>query len=323
MKPVQESGPGEIEGPPSPSPLAYIITLNWNRRDDTLRCLASCKGLSYPNLRILVVDNGSADDSVAAIGARFPDVEQIENGRNLGFAAGMNVGMRHALDQGAEFLFLINNDTILAPDVLDLLVEAARASGAGVAAPKILYADEPGRIWSVGGWHNRLTLEVTGCRRGQDVAVLGSRAFDVDFVTACGMLVTRHCIEQVGLFDERFFMYYEDADYCLRARQAGCRLIVVPRATMWHAVSASSGGSDSPNERYHMALSSARFFRKHARGWRRLVVVPYRLGSGVKTVVRLLASGQRPSARAYLRGLRHGLSPAIPAELPRPEGPSR
>lgn len=290
----------------STPPLVYIVTLNWNRRDDTLQCLDSCCRQTYPNRRILVVDNGSSDGSALAISTQFPDVEQILNERNLGFARGVNLGIRHALEHGAQYLFLINNDTTLAPDALDLLVEAALSSGAGLTAPKILYASEPEQIWSVGAWRNELTLEITGCRRGQEATELDSRPFEVDFVTACGVLMARDCIEQVGLFDERFFMYYEDLDYCLRAQAAGCRLIAVPRATMWHRVSASSGGSDSPNERYHMALSSVRFFRKHTSGWRWLVVAPYRTGSAIKTVIHLLASGSLRSAQAYVRGLWQG-----------------
>jgi GT2 family glycosyltransferase len=255
-----------------------------------------------------VVDNDSTDGSTAAIAARFPDVEQLLNKCNLGFAAGANVGIRHALAQGADFVFLANNDTLLAPDALDVLVGAALESDAGLVAPKILYVDEPDVIWSVGGRRSRLTLEITGCRRGQRDTLLDAAPFEVDFVTACGILIRCECFKDVGPFDERFFMYYEDSDYCLRARSAEYRVLVVPRARMWHRVAASIGGSDSPTERYHMALSSVHFFKKHLRGWRWLIVVPYRVASAVKTVARLLVTGRSHSAWSYLRGLREGAS---------------
>jgi GT2 family glycosyltransferase len=300
------------------APLVYVITLNWNRRDDTLAFLASFSQLTYPHCRILVVDNGSTDDSVPAITAQFPDVEQIVNGRNPGFAAGANVGIRHALAQGADFVFVANNDTLIAPDALDLLVHAALASEVGLAAPKIYYASDPRRIWSAGAWRDPVTLEVTGCRRGQYERVVTfpkafsfregeEEPFEVDFVTACGMLIRRRCFEVVGLFDERFFMYYEDSDYCLRVRSAGYRVLVVPRARMWHKVAISSGGIDSPAERYAMGLSSVLFFRKHVGGARWLIVAPYRTGSAIKTLVRLLAGGRTQSAQAYLRGLWDGV----------------
>jgi GT2 family glycosyltransferase len=279
------------------APLIYVVTLNWNRCEDTLAFLGSCAQARYPRLRLLVVDNGSTDGSVEAIAAHFPQVEQLVNERNLGFAAGMNVGIRYALAQGADYLFVANNDTFLAPDALGHLVEAATQHGAELLAPAIYHSVPHERLWSLGGWQRRTLLEITQCRE------IAPEPFEVDFVTACGVLIHRRCLERVGLFDERFFMYYEDADYCLRARQAGCKLLVVPRARMWHKVATSSGGSDSPAERYHMALSSVQFFRKHVRGWRWLAVVPYRTGSAVKTVGRLLGRQRWDAARAYLRGL--------------------
>jgi GT2 family glycosyltransferase len=291
----------------SDAPLVYIVTLNYNRLDDTLALLASLQQLKGARPRVLVVDNASSDDSTAAIAARFPAVEQVQNQRNLGFAAGANVGLRHALAHGADWVWLLNNDTLVAPDALQLLLRAAASWDASLAAPAILYASDPHQVWSVGAWRNPATLEITGCRRGQPHAALEARPFEVDFITACGMLVRRECLQTVGLFDERFFMYYEDSDYCLRARARGQCLIVVPQARLWHKVAASIGGCDSPGERYHMALSSALFFRKHVRGRRWLIVAPCRVGSAFKTVARLLAARRPRSAWAYLRGWRDGV----------------
>jgi GT2 family glycosyltransferase len=128
----------------------------------------------------------------------------------------------------------------------------------------------------------------------------------VDFITGCGMLISRRCLEQVGLFDERFFMYYEDSDYCLRALRAGLRAVVEPRAVMLHKVAVSSGGSDSPNERYQMGRASLQYFRKHARPWQWPLIGPYRAASALRTIGRLARRGRWPAARAYLRGLRDG-----------------
>lgn len=287
--------------------MIYVITLNWNRCADTLEFLASCSQLAKPNARFLVVDNGSTDGSPQEIAKRYPQVEHIINDRNLGFAGGVNVGIRHALAQGADWICLANNDTQLAPDALSLLVEAASAADAALASPAIYYASDPQRIWAAGGLRNQLTLEITGSRRGQPGEVLGETPFEVDFVTACGMLIRRDCLETVGLFDERFFMYYEDSDYCLRARRAGHRAIIVPRARMWHKVAASSGGDDSPGERYYMALSSVQFFRKNVQGWSWLIVAPYRTASALRTSIRLVMSGQSRAVQSYWRGIRDGL----------------
>ena len=131
--------------------MIYVITLNWNRCADTLEFLASCSQLAKPNARFLVVDNGSTDGSPQEIAKRYPQVEHIINDRNLGFAGGVNVGIRHALAQGADWICLANNDTQLAPDALSLLVEAASAADAALASPAIYYASDPQRIWAAGG----------------------------------------------------------------------------------------------------------------------------------------------------------------------------
>jgi GT2 family glycosyltransferase len=279
----------------------YVITLNWNRCEDTLALLQSCQGLAGAP-RLLVVDNASTDGSVERITAAFPEVEQLVNEQNLGFAAGMNVGIRYALDRGAEYLFLVNNDTALASNALQELLTAMAATEAAMASPAIFYADAPQRPWSLGGWRRVRTLEIS-----QAPLPVTDDPFEVDFITGCGMLVHRNCLEQVGLFDEQFFMYYEDADFCLRAQRAGQKMIVVPRARMWHKVATTIGGSDSPAERYYMALSSLLFFKKHVRGWRWLWVGPYRAASAIKTVARLVAGGRGAAARAYLRGLWEGV----------------
>jgi GT2 family glycosyltransferase len=286
-------------------PLVAIITLNWNRRADTLAFLASCAALRYPRLHTIVVDNDSSDGSREAIGAAFPEVEQLHNAANVGFARGMNVGMRRAYESGADYFFLANNDTTLAPDALDLLVAAAETYGAGLVAPAIYYQDAPRTIWWLGGRLRPLLLEIRRYKRPP--ARHASQPFDVDFITGCGMLISRATFERVGMFDERFFMYYEDSDYCLRAYRIGVKVLVEPRATMYHKVAQSSGGSNSPAERYHMARSSVQFFRKHARPWQWPLIWPYRTGSAICNLWRLLHRRRLAAAAAYLRGLRDGV----------------
>jgi len=284
-------------------PLVYIITLNWNQPQHTLAFLASCAQQTYHSLRLLVVDNGSTDDSPTAVTTHFPHVEQITNRRNLGFAAAANIGIDHAFKQGADYIFLANNDTTLAPNALDLLVQTAVATQAALTTPLIFYAGSPTHIWSAGGWRHQISLEIY--RR--PTLPFPPGPLPVDFITACGMLISRTCLQTVGLFDERFFMYYEDMDYCLRVQAANQLILLVPQAHMWHHGAASSGGRDSPNERYHMARSSLLYFRKHIRGWQWLIVAPFRLGSTLKTSYRLSRRQQWPALRAYLSGLWDGL----------------
>lgn len=288
-------------------PFVYAITLSWNRRQDTLACLASMGRLDYPNVRLLLVDNGSADGTPEAVKEQFHGVEVIVNQRNLGFAAGCNVGLRYALEHGADYVLLLNNDTLVDPAALSHLLAAAD-SDVGIVVPKIHYAADPSRIWSVGAMRHPLTFEMVGDARGQVDSGEWERVVERDYVVGCAVLFSRRMLEQVGLFDERFFMYYEDMDLSFRARQAGFRLLLAPQARVWHKVAVSSGGSDSPNERYWMARSSVLYFRKHVRGLRWCVVLPYRTASAIKTVLRLIWRGQRQSARAYVRGLREALA---------------
>jgi GT2 family glycosyltransferase len=288
-------------------PLVYVFTLNWNRRDDTLACLSSLAALDYPHKRLLLVDNGSNDDTIAAVKRRFPEVEIIRNEKNLGFAGGANVGLRHSLAQGADYIFFINNDAIAHPHLLRHLL-AVTGPSVGMVAPKIYYAGEPHRIWSTGANRHPLTSEYIGDARDAVDGEAWQQIMERDFFAGCALLLSRELLETIGLFDERFFMYYEDSDLSWRARAAGFRLVLNPQAHVWHKVARSSGGSDSPNERYWMARSSVRYFHKHIRGVRWLIVLPYRTASAIKTVLRLLCRRKLTSARAYLRGLRDGLA---------------
>ncbi len=289
-------------------PMIYVVTLTWNQREDTVDCLKSLNRITYPNYRLLLVDNASVDGTVKAVTDYFPEVEIIVNPRNLGFPGGFNVGLRHAFDQGAEYVFMINNDTFVEPSILDKLMAYADQPGVGMVAPKIYYADEPNRIWNVGGMRHPWTWEMTDVGNRQLDRGQWEGVIERDYLVGCALLIKRSMLEDIGLFDTGYHpIYYEDVDLCVRARRADYRLLLVPSARMWHKVSASGGGADSPRERYLMARNSVRFFRKYIRGWKWLIVVPYRLGSAVKTTIRLLWQGRRDSASAYWRGLRDGL----------------
>jgi GT2 family glycosyltransferase len=289
-------------------PLVYVVTLTWNQKDDTLECLESLSQITYPRYQTLLVDNGSIDGTVDAVAEMFPHVEIIVNSENLGFQGGFNTGLRCALERGAEFVFMINNDTYVAPDILDALMVHTNCETVGMLAPKIYYADEPQRIWSVGGDRHPWTYEMTNKGDRQLDRGQWNQVKQRDYLVGCALLLRRSLLVQVGLFDEDYHpIYYEDVDLCVRARAAGFTLLLVPTAKMWHKVSASAGGADSPRERYLMARNSIRFFRKYIQGWRWLAVIPYRTGSAVRTIVRLSTRGRFDAAASYLRGLVDGI----------------
>lgn len=241
-------------------PRVTVVVLNWNGLGDTLECLESLAGLDYPRYRVLVVDNGSTDGSPVAIRQRFPDVEVIETGENLGYAGGNNVGLRYALAQGADYVLLLNNDTVVAPDMLRWLVEAAEKDPrVGVAGPMIYYHDQPEVVWSVGGgidWRRGQTWMI-GLDEPDD-GRFGTEPREVDFITGCAMLVRAAALREAGLLDERFFLYYEEVEWCVRIRRAGYRIIHVPAAKMWHKISPQAQ-SDSPLVHYYMSRNRLLF----------------------------------------------------------------
>jgi len=207
---------------------------------------------------------------------------------------------------GAAFVLIVNNDTLLAADMVEKLWQVTQASQA-VTAPIIYYAEEPQRVWSLGAQLQPWTLETVGSVRGKIDEGQWTAVLPCDFVPGCAMFFPRDALESVGLFDERFFMYYEDSDLCLRLRQEGWSILSVTGAKMWHKVAVSSGGSDSVNERYWMARSSVLFFSKHARLWQWPVILFWRTGSALRTTWRLWRQERREALRAYWRGLRDGL----------------
>jgi hypothetical protein len=218
------------------APRVLIIVLTYNGIKLTLECLASLRRLAYPNYQVLVADNQSSDDTPAQVRAHFPEVEVIENGANLGFAAGNNVGLRIAKERGYDYALLLNNDTDVAPDFLSRLVAVAEAdSRIGALGPLIYYHERPDLIWSAGGFVDRqqgtTPMRTNEVDRGQYRVVE-----DVDFVTGCALLVRRSALERAGMLDERFFMYYEEAEWCVRIKRAGLRIAFVPEAKIWHKI---------------------------------------------------------------------------------------
>lgn len=284
----------------------FAVTVNWNRPADTCQCIQSLLDIDGYSIQIVVVDNGSIDGSVDIISERFHNVTILKQARNLGFAGGYNVGLRYALDCGADFIFIVNNDAWVDREVFLHLFEHVSPDTAAVC-PLIFYASKPEIIWSAGAVSNPLTLEVADNHANKTLISLMDVPFlERDFVTGCGMLLTRKALLKVGLFDEQFHLYYEDMDFCRRFRKAGWRLRVVPRARMWHKVSKSSGGSGSLNERYWMARSSIRFFHKHALWWQIPAIIFWRSGSALLNTWRLARSKRWTSVKAYWNGLKDG-----------------
>lgn len=243
-------------------PHVFVVIVNWNLKNDTIQCLESVLNNHYPSFRVVVVDNGSSDDSVLEISRRFGDmVDIIAIGENIGFAGGANIGIQYALDKGAEWILLLNNDTIIAPDMIEKLMQvAAQETSVGILGPVIYRYDQPNKVWRMGDWHPRwlpIPFMVP-----DKVLHFRQKAFHVDYVTGCGMLIRREVFCKTGLFDSSYFMYYEDADFCLRAKRMGFAIMCVPFAKMWHKVSKSTDGNPI-YQRFLKTKYRTQFYRQY------------------------------------------------------------
>jgi GT2 family glycosyltransferase len=222
----------------------WAIVLNWNGREDTLRCLESLIAVERSDLGIVCVDNGSTDGSQRAVRERFPGVFLIEAGANLGYSAGNNLGLRYALEHGMRWAMLVNNDATVAPDVIAGFERAAQARPrAGILAGKVLFADRPQTIWFAGQRVSEL-LGYSGRPRGYGLkdGPRYSRVCSTGRAVGALMAISREAIEAAGLLAEDLFLYVEDVDWALRARAAGFEVVLAPQARAWHRVSASTGG---------------------------------------------------------------------------------
>lgn len=289
-------------------PSVSIVILNFNGREDTLGCLASFDGLDYANYEVLVVDNGSTDGSVAAIRDRFTDARIIENDANLGFAAGCNVGIRDALGRGADYVLLINNDTVVTdPSFLATLVDFyERTPDAGAVGPFITYKDSD-VVWCAGARISYLTGFSRHIGKEARLGELSSHdPYAVDYVSGCAMLLGKKFLSEVGLLDPDYFFYYEDADLCFKGAAASYRSYVVPTSVFSHEKSGTAGVAGrnklTPFQAYHFAFNAVMFGRKNLRGWRRRVFLLAQYT--VRPALNLPQLTGKGAAREYLRGLK-------------------
>jgi GT2 family glycosyltransferase len=295
-----------------------IVVLNWNglgHLRKLLPSLAACRPPEGWGVRVLVVDNGSTDGSVDATRREFPTVELLALDENRRFAGGNNEGVKRALAAGADAVMLLNNDTLPDPGLLEGLVLALQQDpGAGAAAPLIYYEAPSQRIWYAGG----ICVPALGL-----VAHRGLRAHDrgqyrateaTGYLTGCCLLARREVWESVGLLDERYHIYAEDADWCLRAQASGYRLLFVPTARLWHMVSATTGQA-SPWKIYQRLRANLTLFARNSRGLARLTWLPSFVVQQKLLMLWLLARGHGRAAMAVPRALWDAAIGKPPAEV--------
>jgi GT2 family glycosyltransferase len=297
------------------SPKLCTIVVNWNRASDTVECLRSLRQGGVESNHVIVIDNGSTDDSAARVASECPEAELHQMRSNLGYAKGANAGLKLALGYQPDFILFLNNDAVITEQCPSKLIEALqRNPDYGLAGPKILYYDND-NIWFAGGTYNRFL----GYSKhpGMDRPDVGSGTEGpVDFITGCALMVRRELIERIGGFDEDLNMYAEDIEFGFRARAIGARSLYVPSALVRHKVSSSSGvpGSNvmTPQRSYFYARNMILLVLKRVPWPERftcflgqfVISLPYY--SGMIAMQRV-----RGGLRAYYRGIGSALKWAV------------
>ncbi len=286
-------------------PRVGVIVLNWNGTEDTLECLSSLALLDYPRYEIIVVDNGSQPSPRQRITEEFPRFTYIETGTNLGYAGGNNVGIRYALAAGHEYVFVLNNDTIVERDVLRHAVAVAEADASiGVVGVKIIAWDQPERVWVAYGQvtYRQGLVRLIGYY-GQDDGAFDTQR-DVEWVPGTAMLFRRRALETVGLFDEEFFAYHEDVDWCTAAREHGLRVVFAPQPRIYHKGHRSSGGKGYVTPRQYLAgRNMVLYVRKHATAPQLAKFIAFQLATVPLQYVRRRMSGEQAGVTAKVRGM--------------------
>lgn len=246
------------------SPTVYIVLLNWNGRTDTVECLESLLQLEYPNYKVIVVDNGSTDGSVETISNLFPGISLLRNGKNIGYAGGNNVGIQWALEHGANYILILNNDTTVHPELVEHLIRVASLDPTiGLLGPANYYYSKPTTIWTVGAMMGRPPHSGFVTIGEGDPDGFWKTTTQFDALVGSAILIRRDVIEKIGLFDERFFLCYEEFDLSVRAREAGYKCLFVPEAKIWHKVGSALGVEDSPLRTYFNTRNRLLWSRKH------------------------------------------------------------
>ncbi|MBZ5525120.1 MAG: glycosyltransferase family 2 protein [Acidobacteriia bacterium] len=250
-------------------PKVSIIILNWNSFEVTLDCLVSLRKMEYRNFEVVLVDNGSVDSSPDKLAESAPEARILRNPANLGFTGGNNVGIRDALERNPDYLLLLNNDTIVAPDFLSKMVEVAESDPRiGILNPKIYYFEPSNRLWHAGGVHKPWwsSAKSLGCKKIDNGDY--DKVREVSFVTGCALLIKAGIVKQIGLLDEMYFLGWEDVDWTVRVMQAGYKAFYVPQSKIWHRESYDTKKNGGKKLRdYYGIRNSILFARKHMPAW--------------------------------------------------------
>lgn len=294
----------------------FVILVNYNLAGDTLACVDSLLAAGLPADRLITVDNASTDGSAARLEAALPRGSVLlRSAENRGYGDGCNQGIRHALDKGAEWILLLNNDTLLAADFFPPLMKAAQGGGARLLGPLILYDDDPQRIWFLADYRVLGSLITSNPFKDKPIPPNLPALIPSDFLNGCAMLLSREVFERVGMFHPSFFMYGEEVDFCLRAGRAGFRMAAVPAARMRHKVSRSSAGGSPLMARLRLR-NQIRIYRMYGAWWAKPVYFLFSFGQVFKEGMRRVPGRVKGFVEGWISALENG-------PIDNPERPDR
>jgi GT2 family glycosyltransferase len=283
------------------TPRIWIVPVNFNGLEDTRKCLRSLEKLTAP-ASVVVVDNASNEDPSAALKAEFPSAHIIRNPVNGGWSGGNNTGIRFAMEQGADFILLLNNDTTVHPNLIPRLLAAMDANPSfGIVGPVIRYMDEPDVVMTDGVAFNRPGYP--GFFQRQPVPERDSAVDETDIVNGCAMFVRADVFQRVGLIDDRFFLIHEESDFCLRAREAEFKCGVLAEALVWHKGSSSFKQSGKRWQRYYDTRNLGLLLARHRGGRGRLSSHAHWVKYAYHRWCREREEGHPDAANAVLEGL--------------------
>jgi GT2 family glycosyltransferase len=250
-------------------PLIAVVIVHWKNADDTAECLESLSKINYPQLTVILVNNNSEDFDEARFRLAYSRIESIYSKENLGLTGGNNLGIEKALKDGADFILFLNPDTIVRPNLIHSLLTCFKEPDIAIVGPVITYYDHPQKIWFAGGNYNRFLSYTRHPYMGMDINHRGVTRY-VDWINTCAMLVKREVFEKIGVFSEDFFIFFDEAEFCLRAAKVNYKCLLVEEPLVLHKISATMGkrGTNdfTPNKAYYFGRNSFIFIKKRAEG---------------------------------------------------------
>ena len=281
-----------------------IIIVHWKDISCLKDCLFSLHKILYNNYDIIIVNNGP--NSLNGVYESTKEKTRvIQSSSNIGFAGGNNLGIKEALKNRADYVLLLNDDTVVSPDFLNVLFDyGENHPDTGMLGPKVYYFDEPKKISFAGAELDKTSGFIHTPRADEiDDNTTDDIPVESDYVTGCALLVKKSLIEKIGLLDETFFLYWEDTDWGLRSKKAGFKNIIVPASKIWHKMSISSGGSNSPLKVYHKTRGHLLLADLHVPGTKYKIMLTF-----MRDIAWLLFKSSDPGrvkkARAYFAAIK-------------------